>query len=184
MERKSTDLAWIVHDCADRGLTQAFEIVDHTLYWNIQLASVTSNMPSLACTHQRSLTCIHAGSARSKLRPVPPSRQQPNKAFSSPAMHRVHAATNTEASGKQAAKSAKAAVEQGLEAFSKGNSTEALALFQQSLELNPNQDEARAALYNSACCLTKEKQWQAAADAIAKACNEYGLKYTVALKVQ
>ena len=164
--------------------TQAFENVDHTGTSSLLLASVSSNMPSLPCTHQRSLTCIHAGSARSKLRPVPPSQRQRNKAFLSPAKHCVHAVTNTEASGKHAAKSAKAAVEQGLEAFSKGNSTEALALFQQSLELNPNQDEARAALYNSACCLTKEKQWQAAADAIAKACNEYGLKYTVALKVQ
>ena len=141
-------------------------------------------MPSLPCTYQRSLTGIHAGTALSKLRPVPPSQQQRNRAFSSPAKHHVYAATNTEATGKQAAKSAKAAVEQGLEAFSKGDSTEALALFQQSLGLNPNQDEARAALYNSACCLTKEKQWQPAADAIAKACNEYGLKYTVALKVQ
>lgn len=49
--------------------------------------------------------------------------------------------------------------------------------------MNPTQDEARAALYNSACCLVKEKKWQAAADSVAEACNNYGLKYAVALKV-
>lgn len=49
--------------------------------------------------------------------------------------------------------------------------------------MNPSQDEARAVLYNSACCLVKEKQWQAAADAVAEACNKYGLKYAIALKV-
>ena len=49
--------------------------------------------------------------------------------------------------------------------------------------MNPSEDEARAALYNSACCLVKDKQWQAAADAVAEACNNYGLKYSVAVEV-
>ncbi|KAL0026762.1 hypothetical protein WJX79_010993 [Trebouxia sp. C0005] len=48
--------------------------------------------------------------------------------------------------------------------------------------MNPSKDEARAALYNMACCLVKDKQWQAAADAVSDACNNYGLKYAVALK--
>lgn len=51
------------------------------------------------------------------------------------------------------------------------------------MSMNPSQDEARAALFNSACCLVKEKQWQAAADAVAEACNNYGLKYSIAVKV-
>lgn len=139
-------------------------------------------MPSVPCSEQLLPQPPFVGSAAAKLRLLRPS-QKHHKAFSTTsAKHRVHAATNTEASSKRA-NSAKAAVEQGLEAFSKGNNTEALGLFQQSLKLDPNDDEARAALYNSACCLAKQKEWQAAADAITKACNEHGLKYAVALKV-
>jgi tetratricopeptide (TPR) repeat protein len=84
---------------------------------------------------------------------------------------------------QQAPASAKVAVEQGLEAFANGDTTKALSLFRKGLSMNPSQDEARAALYNSACCFVKEKKWQAAADAVSDACNNYGLKYVVALKV-
>ena len=51
------------------------------------------------------------------------------------------------------------------------------------MNMNPSREEARAALYNSACCLTKEKQWQAATDAVTDAINNYGLKYAVAQQV-
>lgn len=138
-------------------------------------------MPSLPCADRPLTNWPFTGNAPAKLRPF---RRSPktHKAFSGAALHRVYASTDTEAVKRSAAPSARIAVEQGLEAFSKGNSSEALSLFQKSLKLDPNDDEARAALYNSACCLAKEKKWQAAANAIAKACNEYGLKYTVALK--
>lgn len=99
-----------------------------------------------------------------------PSRKQ--------AAHTVKAST-----AQQGPATAKAAVERGLEAFQTGDSKEALALFRKGMSMNPSQDEARAALYNSACCLVKEKQWQAAADAVAEACNKYGLKYAIAVKV-
>ena len=85
---------------------------------------------------------------------------------------------------QQAPASAEAAVEQGLEAFAKGDTSEALELFRRSMSMNPSRDEARAALYNSACCLTKEKQWQAATDAVTEAINNYGLKYAVAQQVR
>lgn len=114
-----------------------------------------------------------------------PQLQQRKKAFSSAktsprkkALHVTRAAT-----AEQAPTSAKAAVERGLEAFAKGDTSEALTMFRKGMSMNPSQDEARAALYNSACCLTKEKQWQAAADAVAEACNNYGLKYSIAVKV-
>lgn len=81
---------------------------------------------------------------------------------------------------QEAPASAEAAVEQGLEAFAKGDTSEALQLFRRSMSMNPSREEARAALYNSACCLTKEKQWQAATDAVTDAINNYGLKYAVA----
>ena len=45
------------------------------------------------------------------------------------------------------------------------------------------QDEARAALYNSACARARLRQWQEAADDVVRACNEYGLKFEVAAKV-
>lgn len=80
------------------------------------------------------------------------------------------------------ARSAKEAVEEGLELFSMGDAARALALFQRALELQPSEDEARAALYNAACAHTKLSQWQPAVDAVVKAVNDYELRLTVALK--
>ena len=60
---------------------------------------------------------------------------------------------------------------------------EALRLFQGALQMQPSADEARAALYNSACCYTKQKQWQAAVDAVVSAVNDYDLKFSVANQV-
>ncbi|KAK9816632.1 hypothetical protein WJX72_003075 [[Myrmecia] bisecta] len=57
-----------------------------------------------------------------------------------------------------------------------------MQLFQAALSLRPSDDEARAALYNSACCYVKLKQWQPAADAVVKAVNDHNLKLEVAIK--
>ena len=46
------------------------------------------------------------------------------------------------------------------------------------------QDEARAALYNSACARARLRQWQEAADDVVRAVNKYGLKFEVAAKVR
>ena len=46
------------------------------------------------------------------------------------------------------------------------------------------QDEARAALYNSACARARLRQWQEAADDVVRAVNEFGLKFEVAAKVR
>ena len=61
---------------------------------------------------------------------------------------------------------------------------EALRLFQAALALGPTPDEARAALYNSACCYAKQRQWQPAVDAVTAAVNDYDLKLTVAINVR
>jgi len=61
---------------------------------------------------------------------------------------------------------------------------EALRLFQAALSLQPTPDEARAALYNSACCFAKQRQWQPAVDAVTSAVNDYDLKLTVAINVR
>lgn len=57
------------------------------------------------------------------------------------------------------------------------------ALPQAALELRPNPDEARAAHYNSACCLTRLGRFEEAADSVITAVNDYDLKFIVALKV-
>ncbi|CAL8467582.1 g7120 [Coccomyxa elongata] len=59
---------------------------------------------------------------------------------------------------------------------------EALRLFKAALDLRPNNDEARAALYNKACAHARLKDWQEAADDVVSAVNDYGLKLEVAVK--
>lgn len=73
-------------------------------------------------------------------------------------------------------------MERGLEAFQAGDAEGALALFLRAQQLNPNDDEARAACYNAACAQTRLRQWQGAVDSLTRAVNEYDLKLTVALK--
>jgi tetratricopeptide (TPR) repeat protein len=64
-----------------------------------------------------------------------------------------------------------------------GNMTEAIRLYALAMEMKPNQDEARAALYNMGCALAKQKQWSEATKCVVKSINDYGLKLTVALNV-
>ncbi|KAL3152224.1 hypothetical protein ABBQ32_001308 [Trebouxia sp. C0010 RCD-2024] len=134
----------------------------------------------MACMHGHPTRNTHHNAALL----LRPQLRQHKAAFSSAATKsRTKAAHTVRASTAQRGPStAKAAVEQGLEAFATGDTKEALTLFRKGMSMNPSQDEARAALYNSACCLVLEKQWQAAADAVAEACNKYGLKYAIALK--
>lgn len=138
-------------------------------------------LPPAACMHGQPTKHPHHNTALL----LRPQLRRNKAAFSTAARpSRKKAAHNVKAStAQQGPATAKVAVERGLEAFKTGDSKEALALFRKSMSMNPSQDEARAALYNSACCLAKEKQWQAAADAVAEACNNYGLKYAIAVKV-
>ena len=75
-----------------------------------------------------------------------------------------------------------AGVERGLQLFQEGKYEEALPLFLRAMSQQPNEDEARAALYNAACAHTKLGQWQQAAESVVEAINKYELKLTVALK--
>lgn len=80
--------------------------------------------------------------------------------------------------------SAKDAVEQGLQAFhERRDAASALSLFERALELSPTEEEARAAMYNSACAHAKLKQWKQAADAAVLAINKYGEPLSTAIKV-
>ena len=94
----------------------------------------------------------------------------------------------TVAAGKTAAaagpQSAKDAVEEGLQAFhERRDAAAALSLFERALELSPTEEEARAAMYNSACAHTKLRQWKQAADAAVLAINKYGEPLSTAIKV-
>lgn len=75
-------------------------------------------------------------------------------------------------------------MERGQQCFDRRQYAEALQLFQAALELQPDEDEARAALYNGSCAHARLKQWKAAADGVVRAVNEYSLKLEVAAKVR
>ena len=80
--------------------------------------------------------------------------------------------------------SAREAVQDGQQAFDQAEYDEALRLFSAAMTLRPNDDEARAALYNGACAKVKLKDWQGAADDVSRAVNDYKLKLDVAVKVR
>lgn len=75
---------------------------------------------------------------------------------------------------------ARAAVEQGLEAFRAQQYERAAALFSTALDLRPASEEAAAALYNQACAYAKLRRWQDASDSLERAVNDHGLKLSVA----
>ncbi|KAL3701975.1 hypothetical protein R1sor_019997 [Riccia sorocarpa] len=79
------------------------------------------------------------------------------------------------------AATAKEAVELGLALFSKGRVKEALSNFNAALDLNPEPEEAQAALYNKACCHAARGEGDQAAQALRTALREYGLKFSVIL---
>lgn len=167
-----------LRSCVSRLSHQTLFIDFHLVYtWE----SMNGCLPPVACTHGQPTKTPHHNAALL----LRPHLHRSKSAFSTAARpSRKQAAHTVRAStAQQGPATAKAAVERGLEAFRTGDSKEALALFRKGMSMNPSQDEARAALYNSACCLVKEKQWQAAADAVAEACNKYGLKYAIAVKV-
>ncbi len=75
-------------------------------------------------------------------------------------------------------------MELGQQSFDRKDYSEALRLFKAAMALQPSEDEARAALYNGACAHARLRQWQAAADDVVRAVNEYSLKLEVAAKVR
>lgn len=79
--------------------------------------------------------------------------------------------------------SARDAVQGGLKVLQEKEVREALELFQLALQLNPDEEERRAAVYNSACCYAKLRRWKEAAAAVQAAVNENGLQLSVAEEV-
>ncbi|KAL4422500.1 hypothetical protein ABPG75_008697 [Micractinium tetrahymenae] len=119
-------------------------------------------------------------------RPLPtrsrPAQRQCTCFRRRPAPARASSAPSSSAPSAAEARTAKEAVERGLEAFQAGDAEAALALFLRAQQLSPNADEARAACYNAACAQARLRQWQAAVDSLTRAVNDYDLKLTVALK--
>jgi tetratricopeptide (TPR) repeat protein len=95
------------------------------------------------------------------------------------------AAAKAEAkASKPQPKSAKEAVEAGLNEFAeRRNYDEAVRLFKAAMDLKPSSEEAAAALFNLGCAYAKQRKFKDAAEAIGEAINEHNLKMSVALKV-
>ncbi|KAH6558492.1 hypothetical protein KP509_1Z061600 [Ceratopteris richardii] len=92
---------------------------------------------------------------------------------------RISAAQETDTQAAPSA--AAAAVELGLSLFKKGRVNDALDQFDAALTMNPEPDEAKAALYNKACCHAKREEEELASEALRKALRDYGLKFSVIL---
>lgn len=76
-------------------------------------------------------------------------------------------------------------MERGLAAFKERKDyAGAVKLYQMAMQAQPNEDEARAALYNMGCAHAKLKQWKEATDCVMSAINDYNLRLSVALRVR
>lgn len=95
----------------------------------------------------------------------------------------VLAGPKTDADSTAGGSSAADCVARGLEAFAPPCNAElALQCFEDALQRNPSEDEARAAYYNKACALTRLKDFDGAAEALRVAVMDYRLRFDVALK--
>eukprot|EP00892_Ulva_mutabilis_P000886 jgi/Ulvmu1/10799/UM069_0034.1 len=78
--------------------------------------------------------------------------------------------------------SATDAVETGTKLFQEKKYGDALRLYEEAMQMSPNEDEARAAKYNAACVHAQRKEWQEAVDCLKEAVNTYKLKANVILE--
>ncbi|KAG8389470.1 hypothetical protein BUALT_Bualt02G0232700 [Buddleja alternifolia] len=76
---------------------------------------------------------------------------------------------------------AESCVNFGLSLFAKGRVKDALEQFDTALTLDPNTQEAQAALYNKACCHAYREEGKKAADCLRTALREYNLKFATIL---
>lgn len=79
------------------------------------------------------------------------------------------------------ATTARDAVNLGLSLFSKRRVRDALVQFEKALSLDPDPEEATAALYNKACCHAYREEGTKAIEALRKALRDYNLKFSVIL---
>lgn len=116
-------------------------------------------------------------SGRPALAPAPVHRR-------SIAAHRCHATSTDGQATQYTPKSARDAIETATKLQKEQKDyKEAVRLYVKAMEMNPNDDEARAALYNMGCALAKQKQWVKSTECVMRAINDYNLKLVVALKV-
>lgn len=95
----------------------------------------------------------------------------------------VRAGPKTDAKSTAGGSNAADCVARGLEAFAPPCDAElALRCFEDALQRNPSEDEARAAYYNKACALTRLRDFDGAAEALRVAVMDYRLRFDVALK--
>ncbi|KAG0569124.1 hypothetical protein KC19_6G066400 [Ceratodon purpureus] len=89
--------------------------------------------------------------------------------------------SNVAASEPQTPTTPAEAVNLGLALFSKGRVKDALVQFDAALEMNPNEEEAQAALYNKACCHARSEEGEKASQALRRALKQYKLKFSIIL---
>ncbi|XP_021280487.1 protein LOW PSII ACCUMULATION 1, chloroplastic [Herrania umbratica] len=85
--------------------------------------------------------------------------------------------SSTSQSPEANTQSAESCVNLGLSLFSKGRVKDALVQFETALTLDPNPEEAQAALYNKACCHAYRGEGKKAADCLRTALRDYNLKF-------
>lgn len=80
-------------------------------------------------------------------------------------------------------RTAREAVDRGTAVLNSGSwagaAAEALELFELATRMDPSEDEARAALYNMACALSRLERYKDAQEPLLMAVNELGVKYSV-----
>ncbi|WRX09670.1 Tetratricopeptide repeat 2 - like 2 [Theobroma cacao] len=97
--------------------------------------------------------------------------------------HKAHifivscSSSSTSQSPEANTQSAESCVNLGLSLFSKGRVKDALIQFETALTLDPNPEEAQAALYNKACCHAYRGEGKKAADCLRTALRDYNLKF-------
>lgn len=96
----------------------------------------------------------------------------------------VRAAATAGSETKYKPTSATDAVERGTQLFKDKNYGEALRLYEEAMQMSPNDDEARAAKYNAACVHAQQKEWTEAVECLKDAVLKYNLKATVILEVR
>ena len=96
---------------------------------------------------------------------------------------RAHASSKEQSSTATKFRSATEAIESADKKFADGQYAKAVKLYEKAMQLNPNDDEARAAQYNAACAHVKLEHWSDAVRCVQSAVNEHNLKVLVAYKV-
>ncbi|PIN06676.1 hypothetical protein CDL12_20762 [Handroanthus impetiginosus] len=106
---------------------------------------------------------------------------EPTKTTYGPLTHCSPSSSSPSTSPEVSTSTAESCINLGLSLFAKGRVKDALAEFDTALTLDPNPEEAQAALYNKACCHAYREEGKKTADCLRTALREYNLKFATIL---